>query len=436
MYTISMTGETVALAKGIDTQAHENFSEARINVVEIPSDKTGDALAGFVNENGVTILAPSGSGPEITPAVYDANPQVHTVAVFGKGEDHISKDVATERMIAVTNSPEGNSRSVAELTIGAMFDMTRQISLNDRKMRQGGFPKGFLGNHLLEGKSLGIDGMGAVGRILARKAMALGMEVFSYDPYATDIPEGVNQVDTLEALATLSRFLSINVPATKETIGSINSEIIGLMPERSYISQTCRDGVLVTEDALDALRKRHLAGAFIDVHPKPMEDLAKSGEPFESPYYDPELADLNIVESPHNGASTVEDKVGIADEVSRAAIDIQKGSTVRANNIFSVELGEVPQGTTRLWIGHINLPGVLQPIIDAIGEMGLNRGDDTLRHESTPMARVGEKAIDSININTSSGGLADQETIDQLLGIAEAQDAIIRARAIHNPNDR
>lgn len=200
-------------------------------------------------------------------AVFAHADRLHVISRYGSGFDRIDMDEATRRGIAVTNTPGVNRIAVAELTIGLMFSLARsipQVVINTRNavwQRARGWE--------LYGKTLGLIGFGNIGREVATRALALGMQVIVYDPYAASTIEGAQLVD----LATLlhdAHIVSLHCAVTDETAGLINAERIALMRDGAYLVNTAR-GELVDETALyDALNSGKLGGAASDVfHEEP-----------------------------------------------------------------------------------------------------------------------------------------------------------------------
>ncbi len=184
---------------------------------------------------------------KISSEVIAAAKNLRIVVRAGAGYDNVDLAAATERGIVVMNTPGQNSNAVAELAIALMIYMSRNR-----------FTPG-TGSEI-QGKRLGIHAYGNVGRLVGRKGKALGMEVVAYDPFITDAAvfeaDGVRKVDSVEELYRSSDFLSLHIPATPETKGSIGYDLLMSMPAGATLVNTARKEVIDEEGLLRALTER------------------------------------------------------------------------------------------------------------------------------------------------------------------------------------
>ncbi|MCI7139546.1 3-phosphoglycerate dehydrogenase [Alistipes sp.] len=184
---------------------------------------------------------------KITSEVIAAAKNLRIVVRAGAGYDNVDLAAATERGIVVMNTPGQNSNAVAELAIALMIFMSRNR-----------FTPG-TGSEI-QGKRLGIHAYGNVGRLVGRKGKALGMEVVAYDPFITDAAvfeaDGVRKVDSVEELYRSSDFLSLHIPATPETKGSIGYDLLMSMPAGATLVNTARKEVIDEEGLARALAER------------------------------------------------------------------------------------------------------------------------------------------------------------------------------------
>ncbi len=230
-----------------------------------------------------------------TKRVLDECPSLRMISIWGTGTDNVDLDACRERGITVTNTPGVNANSVAEHTLALMLAVTRQIPAMDRGVRAGQWPRALLVQ--LEGKTLGIIGLGAIGRRVATLATAFGMRVLATtwgpdDGRAASV--GARHV-ALETLLHESDIVSVHLRLNAETTGIINRERLALMKPSSFLINTAR-GALVDRDALvDTLRERRIAGAGLDVF---------HDEPIRAD--DPLLSLENVVLTPHNAGTTQE----------------------------------------------------------------------------------------------------------------------------------
>lgn len=230
----------------------------------------------------------------IDRSVIDSAPRLRVIARYGVGVDNVDLEAARERGIVVTNTPGANSGAVAELVIGLMLSLARAIPQADRSVRAGRWRP--VRGVALEGKTIGLLGLGAIGRAVAPRATALGCRVLAHDPApgAADAARRLAvSLVSRDELVGKADFLSLHVPLTPETRGLVDATFLAAMKPGSFLINAAR-GELVDEAALvDALRDGHLRGAALDA-------LAQ-----EPPAAGFALGALdNVVFTPHLGAQT------------------------------------------------------------------------------------------------------------------------------------
>jgi D-3-phosphoglycerate dehydrogenase len=233
----------------------------------------------------------------VTAEVMSRGSQLKAIGRAGVGLDNIDVDAAAKRHIAVFNSPEATADAVAELTIGLLISMARDIPYADRTMKEGQWVKQELTGWQLDGKTLGILGLGNIGQRVAKIAKALGMRLLITKRTPPDpqlLTELAGEFVPLRELLARSDVVSIHVPFTPQTHHLIGKDELRLMKDGAYLINTAR-GPIVDEDALaDALRSGKLAGAAVDVYAvEPPEDLHL-------------IALRNVVCTPHIGGQTAE----------------------------------------------------------------------------------------------------------------------------------
>jgi D-3-phosphoglycerate dehydrogenase / 2-oxoglutarate reductase len=212
------------------------------------------------------------STTHLTREVMDRlSSRLRVIARPGIGVDRIDLDAATQRGIMVLNTPDGPTESTAEHAVALMLNLCKQVMVGDRILRsEKGFPRRSTLQEGLEiqGATLGLVGLGRLGGRVPTRARALGMRVLAFDPFI--VPEradelGVELVPSLTELLPQAQVVSIHCPSTPETYHLMNTEMLRLMPQGSYLVNVSR-GALVDEDALyEALYSGHLAGAGLDV---------------------------------------------------------------------------------------------------------------------------------------------------------------------------
>ena len=238
------------------------------------------------------------------------------IARVGVGLDNIDQEAAKEKNIRVINAVEGAITAVAELVIGLMLSMAREIPRADREIRNGNWIKKELMGSELKGKYLGIVGLGNIGKRLGRLARALNMNIIGYDVVPIDEEfskeVGLMKAD-LDTLLSSSDFVSFHIPLLDSTRHMINAEKLGIMKKSARIINTSRGGV-IDEDALyNALKEGNLAGAALDV--------------FETePPIGSKLTSLpNFILTQHIGAQTKEAQSLAANIIAEKIIQVIRG---------------------------------------------------------------------------------------------------------------
>ncbi len=238
------------------------------------------------------------------------------IARVGVGLDNIDQEAAKEKNIRVINAVEGATTAVAELVIGLMLSMAREIPRADREIRNGNWIKKELMGSELKGKYLGIIGLGNIGKRLGRLARALNMNIIGYDVIPID-DEFSKEVGLMKAdLGTLlssADYVSLHVPLLDSTHHMINAEKLKLMKNTARIINTSRGGVIDEEALYNSLKEGNIAGAALDV--------------FEvEPATGNKLTTLpNFVATPHMGAQTKEAQLLAANIIAEKIIQVLRG---------------------------------------------------------------------------------------------------------------
>ena len=238
------------------------------------------------------------------------------IARVGIGLDNIDQDAAKEKNIRVINAVEGAITAVAELVIGLMISMAREISRADREIRNGNWIKKELMGSELKGKYLGIVGLGNIGKRLGRLARALNMNIIGYDVVPIDDEfskeVGLMKAD-LDTLLSSADYVSFHVPLLDSTHHMINAEKLKMMKNTARIINTSRGGVIDEEALYNSLKDGSLAGAALDV--------------FEvEPATENKLITLpNFIATPHIGAQTKEAQLLAANIIAEKIIQILRG---------------------------------------------------------------------------------------------------------------
>jgi len=238
------------------------------------------------------------------------------IARVGVGLDNIDQEAAKEKNVRVINAVEGATTAVAELVIGLMLSMAREIPRADREIRNGNWIKKELAGSELKGKYLGIIGLGNIGKRLGRLTRALNMNIIGYDVVPIDEEfskeVGLMKAD-LDTLLSSADYVSLHVPLLDSTHHMINAEKLKLMKNTARIINTSRGGVIDEEALYNSLKEGNIAGAALDV--------------FEvEPATGNRLTTLpNFIATPHMGAQTKEAQLLAANIIAEKIIQVLRG---------------------------------------------------------------------------------------------------------------
>ena len=287
--------------------------------VFLPDDPSQEAFArAAVEAEGIILRTTS----HVTAGIIAAAPKLKIVSRTGAGVDNVDLDAATARGILVCNLPAVNNLSVAEHAIAMIMSLAKDLPAMDRAVRVGAWKERNAGRAVeLEGKTLGIVGMGNIGSLVARKCcLGLGMKILAYDPYVADkfAAEDYRFVSGLAELFAEADFVSLHCPNIPETRNMITRELLFSMKSGAWIVNCARGGVVNEEALYEVLREKRIAGAALDVF---------SAEP---PPPDSPLVKLeNVIVSPHAAALTKEATVRMSTEAAQVVLDFFAGKKPR-----------------------------------------------------------------------------------------------------------
>ena len=242
------------------------------------------------------------------------SPSLKVIGAFCIGTDQVDLKAAHQLGVPVFNAPYGNTRSVAELVIGAIIALSRRSHVFNQMMHQRKWYKTAQGSREVRNKTLGILGYGRIGTQVGILAESMGMQVLYFD-IKDVLPIGnVKSVKTLKQLLSLSDFVTIHVPETQLTKNMIQSHQLKWMKKGAFLINMSRGSVVSMTDLKDALNEKHLSGAAIDVFPKEPD---KKDSAFTT-----ELQGMKqVILSPHIAGSTEEAQENIAKQVSKSLIN-------------------------------------------------------------------------------------------------------------------
>jgi D-3-phosphoglycerate dehydrogenase len=337
------------------------------------------------------------SATKVTRRVIEAASELRIVGRAGVGVDNVDVDTATARGVVVMNAPAGNSTTTAELAIALMLALARNVVRGDRATRAGEWKlRGKLQGSEIAGKTLGVIGLGRIGRVVAERGRGLAMDVIAHDPYLLGPKSPVQGVELLPLDELLARadFVSLHVPLSDSTRNLISRERLARMKPGARLINCARGG-LVDEVALaQALQSKHLRGAALDVFER---------EP--PPADHPLLAREDVILTPHLGASSEEAQRSVAIEIAEQICE------------FLIE------GVAR---NAVNLPQVSAQTLRAIAPFVL-----LAEKMGTYLAQACDSPIRTIEVSIS-GEIARQDTSHVRLALLVG---VLRHGACSSPSD-
>ena len=296
---------TRKLPDSTETRMRELF-DTRLNETDLPMSDA--ELRDVVKQ--ADVLVPTVTDRIDADLIAAAGDQLKLIASFGTGVDHIDLAAARARGITVTNTPGVLTEDTADVALALMLAVPRRIAEGDKVARAGDWngwsPTGMLG-HRINGKRLGIIGMGRIGSAVARRARGFGLSIHYHNRKPvhpeTEAELEATYWESLDQMLSRVDIVSVNCPHTPATHRMLSRERLELMQPSAYLVNTSR-GEVVDEDALaDLLAKRHIAGAGLDVYA-------------DEPDITPSLMGLsNVVLLPHIGSATIEGRLEMGDKV-------------------------------------------------------------------------------------------------------------------------
>jgi D-3-phosphoglycerate dehydrogenase len=305
------------------------------------------------------------SKTQITERILENASKLQAIGCFCIGVNQVDIDAATKKGIAVFNAPYSNTRSVAELVLGAAIMLIRRIPDKNSAAHKGIWLKEASNSYELRGKTIGIVGYGNIGTQVSILAEAFGMHVIYYDIF-TRLPLGNAQSrKTLEELVFEADIVTLHIPDTRQTKNLINANVLSQFKKGSILINYARGEVVDVDALAEELKSKRLNGAAIDVFPLEPE---KSGDHFLSP-----LQGLpNVLLTPHIGGSTEEAQLNIGIDVSQKLFNfLELGSTNGSHSVPEINL-PAQEGTHRILHIHNNIPGVLSAINSSLSANHIN----------------------------------------------------------------
>ena len=296
---------TRKLPNNIETRMRELF-DAKLNDTDIPfsTKKLEDAV------READILVPTVTDKIDSNIIQSGGPNLKLIASFGTGVDHINLKAANKSSILVTNTPGVLTEDTADVAMALILSLPRRLLEGDEKLRKGLWkgwaPTGMLGRRI-NGKRLGIVGMGRIGQAVARRAKGFNMSIHYHNRNRLhyDIEESLEATwwSNLQDMIPRMDIISLNCPLTKSTNKIFGKKELSLMQNHAYIVNTSRGEVIDETKLIDVLSKKEIAGAGLDVYEN-------------EPIINPKLKSLsNVVLLPHIGSATIEGREQMGEKV-------------------------------------------------------------------------------------------------------------------------
>ena len=261
----------------------------------------------------------------ITKELIETSNELKIIARAGVGVDNIDIDAATDNNVYVVSAPLSNIVSVAELTVGLVIAIARNIVPGNLSMKDGEWNRPeFIGIELFE-KKLGLIGFGKVGKLVADRLLGFGMEIGVYDPYIDSLVEPFTHYESLDELLISSDVVSLHLTKTPETVNLISKEKLDLLKKNAIFINTARGGIVDEEALLQKKEKKEIYGFGLDVY---------STEP---PEYTSELLSTSGITLPHIGASTKEAQLRAGMDIVRSIEKILNGENDIALNSLDIK---------------------------------------------------------------------------------------------------
>jgi len=320
----------------------ENQSDVQVD--NKPLRDPAELAADIGKYDGVIIR----SGVNLKGEVMNDTGRLKGIARAGVGVDNIDVPLATSRGIMVMNTPDGNTLSTAELTWSLILSLSRKIAPANHSLKEGQWDRKKFKGTQVAGKTLGVVGLGRIGKAVAERALGFDMRVIAYDPYFDGGGEGtIEHVKDIGELCKRADYITVHVPKNDLTTGMIGVEQFKLMKPTARVINAARGGVVDPEALLDAISTGRIAGAALDVYT------------FEPPETEAEKALVkhdNVLCVPHLGASTEEAQQQVAIDAAQQLVEALRGGEVR-NALNAPGFGST-------------IPEILQPYTELLPRMG------------------------------------------------------------------
>ncbi|XP_054836298.1 D-3-phosphoglycerate dehydrogenase [Eublepharis macularius] len=398
----------VLISDSLDPACAQILQAAGIRVVEKAGLGKEQLLAEIRDCDGLIVR----SATKVTADIINAAEQLQVIGRAGTGVDNVDVDAATRKGVLVMNTPTGNSLSAAELTCGMILSLARQIPQAAASMKEGKWDrKKFMGMEL-QGKTLGILGLGRIGREVAIRMQSFGMKTIGYDPIIT--PEesaafGVPQLP-LEQIWPLCDFITVHTPLLPSTTGLLNDTTFAQCRRGVQVINCARGGIVDEGALLRAVQSGQCGGAGLDVFTEePPKDKALVNHP-------------NVISCPHLGASTREAQNRCGREIAMQIVDLAQGKALTgAVNGQALSSAYAPH--SKPWIA---LAKALGAVLRALTQQA-NGSVQVVTHGPT-LQKAGSYLIPAV----AMGYLKEQKDVNLVNGMLLAQEAGLKITTTHS----
>ncbi|MFA6135395.1 MAG: phosphoglycerate dehydrogenase [Phycisphaerae bacterium] len=354
--------------------------------MDIKPGLTPAELAKIVGEYDGMIIR---SGVKITAEVLENSGRLKCIARAGVGVDNVDVPVATAKGVIVMNTPGGNTLSTAELALALMLALSRKIAPANASLKSGQWDRKSFEGTQMAGKTLGVIGLGRIGKAVAQRAAAMEMRVLGYDPFfAGGTIDGVEVVKDLNELCKRADYITVHTPKTPETTSMIGAAQMAIMKPSVRLINAARGGIIDPAALLEALNAGKVAGAALDVYTS------------EPPTHEAEKSLIQhpkVLAVPHLGASTEEAQELVAMEGAEQLVEALRGGEVR-NAVNAPGFDKA-------------MPPMLRPYTELAGRLG------------TILASITAGAVTKVEV-VYRGGIADMAvtpvTAHLLVGLLQA----------------
>lgn len=308
----------VLVTDGVSSRGLELLAAAEgIEVVESKTLNEQELLEKLPEFDGLVVR----SATKVSRAVIEKCEHLKVIGRAGVGVDTVDVEAATEKGVVVMNTPGGNTISTAELTFTMLLSLARRVPQANASVKAGEWQRKRFQGTEVNGKILGIIGMGRIGSEVARRAIAFGMRVLAFDPYISVSRARSLQVELYEDIEEMlphCDFITLHMPMTPETRGILNKKRLGLCKDGVRVVNCARGGLVTENDLYEALKEGKVEAAALDVYEE------------EPPSADFAMRSLDqVVMTPHLGASTAEAQESVGIEVAESVRDFLLHGIIR-----------------------------------------------------------------------------------------------------------